>query len=106
MTEKVIKVSHHDNEWRRDQVRVSHAEQAVELLYWPHAGHWQQGYTARLGLKWATIPTYSRQDPVIIPDVCLLLGLDEMRALRDRAIEVTRLMEEAMVDDEGGEPDD
>lgn len=106
MPDKVIGVSHCDNEWRQIQVLVKNAKQAVELLYWPHADDWREGYTARLGLKWATIPTYQRQDPAVIPDVCLLLGLDEMRALRDRAVEVVRLMEEAMVDDEGGEPDD
>lgn len=89
-----IEATHRENEWRRAQVDVKNAKQGVRLQYWPYAGSPREGSTARLGVAWATLATYDKHTPVVIPEACLLLTLDEMRALRDQAIEVVKAMED------------
>jgi hypothetical protein len=89
----VIEAKSGDNEWRRAQVEVKNAKPGVEVLFWPHAGWPREGCTARLALKWATFPTYSKQQSVVIPDVCMLLRLDEMKALQAKVNSIVEEME-------------
>lgn len=90
----LIEAKSRDNEWRRTQMDIKNAKQGVSLQFWQHAGRRSEGYTARLGVSWATLTTYDHHTPVVIPEACLLLTLDEARALRDRAVEVVQLMED------------